>query len=161
MTLLSRFSFMPLQHMRILMIMTAVFFSAAAGASAFAQTANSSAAANSSANDFAFQLIPFGLVFIIMYVFILRPQQRRQKEQAEMHKTLRRGDVVVTTGGLIGKIAKATDELEVEVEIAPSVKVRLLRHMIVERRAKSEPVKPGLAKKPEEASDDKPEKDEG
>ena len=98
-------------------------------------------AAGSSTNDFIIQLAPFGIILIIMYVLILRPQQRRQREMAEMIKNVRRGDVIITTGGIVGKITKATDDNEVEIEIAPNVKVRLLRQMILETRAKSEPVK--------------------
>jgi preprotein translocase subunit YajC len=78
-----------------------------------------------------------------MYFLILRPQQRRQKAHQDMVANVRRGDIVVTAGGLIGKISKVGDESEVEVEIAPNVKVRLLRGMISDVRSKGEPVKEG------------------
>ena len=85
------------------------------------------------------QFAPFVVIFAIMYFLILRPQQQRAKEQREMVQAARRGDVVVTTGGLIGKITKSTDDNEVELEIAPNVRVRLARSGIadvrVERRA--------------------------
>jgi preprotein translocase subunit YajC len=76
-----------------------------------------------------------------MYFLILRPQQRRAKEQKAMVQGARRGDVVVTSGGLIGKITKSTDDTEIELEIAPNVRVRVARSGIAEVRSKGEPVK--------------------
>ena len=87
------------------------------------------------------QLAPFGIILVIMYFLILRPQQKRAKTQQEMVKNVRRGDIVITTGGLIGKVTKSVDDSEVEVEIAPNVRVRLLRAMISDVRSKGEPVK--------------------
>jgi len=81
-----------------------------------------------------------------MYFLILRPQQRRAKEQRDMVQGARRGDVIVTTGGLIGKITKATDDTEVEVEVAPNVRVRVVRSGIGSVRAKGEPVKDAPSK---------------
>ena len=91
--------------------------------------------------DIVMQLAPFGIILVIMYFLILRPQQRRAKQQLELAKNVRRGDTVITTGGIIGKVTKSVDDSEVEVEIAPNVRVRLLRQMISEVRAKGEPVK--------------------
>jgi preprotein translocase subunit YajC len=97
--------------------------------------------------DTLIQFAPFVVMFAIMYFLILRPQQQRAKQQREMVQAARRGDVVVTTGGLIGKISKSTDDNEVELEIAPDVRVRLARSGIAEVRAKGEPVKdPPVAK---------------
>jgi preprotein translocase subunit YajC len=76
-----------------------------------------------------------------MYFLILRPQQQRVKRHQEMVKALRRGDTVVTNGGLVGKVTKVVDDDQVEVEIADSVRVRQMRSMISEVRAKGEPVK--------------------
>lgn len=91
-----------------------------------------------------FQLIPFILIFIIIYFLILRPQQRRVKEHREMVASLRRGDQVVTNGGLMGKITKVVDDAEdIEVEVASGVKVRVMRSMIGEVRGRTEPVKGG------------------
>ncbi len=83
----------------------------------------------------------FGPILIIMYFMVLRPQQKRAKDQAELIKNIRRGDTVVTTGGIIAKVTKATDAAEIEVEIAPNVRVRIARPMVTEVRAKGEPVK--------------------
>lgn len=86
-------------------------------------------------------LLPFVLIFVIMYFLILRPQQKRVKQHQEMVKNLRRGDTVVTSGGLIGKVTKVVDEEKIEVEIGEGVRVQQARQMIAEVRAKGEPVK--------------------
>ena len=87
------------------------------------------------------QLLPFILIFVIMYFLILRPQQKRAKQHQEMVKNVRRGDVLVTSGGLVGKVTKVVDEDQVEIEIADGVRVRQVRSMVADVRAKSEPVK--------------------
>ena len=86
-------------------------------------------------------LLPFILIFVIMYFLILRPQQKRQKQHADMVKNVRRGDTVVTSGGLVGKVTKVIDDEHVEVEVAEDVRVRQLRSMLADVRAKGEPVK--------------------
>jgi preprotein translocase subunit YajC len=91
--------------------------------------------------DIFLQLVPFVLIFVIMWFLIIRPQQRRVKQHQEMVKNVRRGDTVVTTGGIVGKVTKATDDPELEVEIADGVRVKLVRGMISEVRTKGEPVK--------------------
>jgi preprotein translocase subunit YajC len=87
------------------------------------------------------QLLPFVLIFVIMYFLILRPQQKRVKAHAEMVKNVRRGDTVVTSGGLYGKVTKVIDDEQIEVEIGEGVRVRQARSMISDVRAKGEPVK--------------------
>lgn len=91
--------------------------------------------------DTLMQIVPFVLIFVIMYFLMIRPQQKRQKEHQEMIKNVRRGDQIVMTGGLIGKVAKVTDDNEVELEIADNVKVRVSRNAIADVRSKGEPVK--------------------
>src|SRR6267142_1268101 len=86
-------------------------------------------------------LLPFVLIFVIMYFLILRPQQKRVKEHAEMVKNVRRGDTVVTSGGLVGRITKVIDDDTIEVEVAGGVRVRQMRAMVSDVRAKGEPVK--------------------
>ena len=86
-------------------------------------------------------LLPFVLIFVIMYFLILRPQQKRVKTHAEMVKNVRRGDTVVTNGGLIGKVTKVIDNDQIEIEIADDVRIRQMRQMIADVRAKGEPVK--------------------
>ena len=90
-------------------------------------------------------LLPFVLIFIIMYFLILRPQQKRVKLHQEMVKNVRRGDTVITNGGLIGRVTKVIDDNEIEVEIADEVRVRQMRSMIGEVRTKGEPVKDDAA----------------
>jgi len=93
------------------------------------------------ASEILLQVAPFGLIFIIMYFLVLRPQQRKAKEHGDLIKNVRRGDSIVMTGGLIGKITKVIDDAELEIEIAPNVRVRVARAMIADVRSKAEPVK--------------------
>ena len=81
------------------------------------------------------------IIFVIMYVLMIRPQQKKVKQHQELVKNVRRGDTVVTSGGLVGKITKVVDDDQIEVEIADGVRVRQLRQMISDVRAKGEPVK--------------------
>jgi preprotein translocase subunit YajC len=91
--------------------------------------------------DMVLQLLPFVLIFVIMYFLILRPQQKRAKQHQDLVKNLRRGDTVITSGGLIGKVTKLVDDDQVEVEIADGVRVRQMRAMVSDVRAKGEPAK--------------------
>lgn len=99
------------------------------------------AATGAGGSEMLLQIVPFVLVFVIFYFLIIRPQQKKQRDHQELIKNVRRGDTVVTTGGLIGKVTKATDDAELEVEIAEGVRVRIARGMIADVRAKGEPVK--------------------
>jgi len=95
-----------------------------------------------SANDLLSSgVLPLALVFVIMYFLMVRPQQKRAKQHQEMVKNVRRGDVLVTSGGLVGKVTKVVDDDQVEIEIADGVRVRQVRSMVTDVRAKSEPVK--------------------
>ncbi|BAT60359.1 preprotein translocase subunit YajC [Variibacter gotjawalensis] len=91
-------------------------------------------------------LLPFILIFVIMYFLILRPQQRRVKQHQELVKNVRRGDTVITSGGIIGKVTKVIDDDQIEIEIADGVRIRQARGMISDVRAKGEPVKEDSAK---------------
>ncbi len=93
----------------------------------------------SGSGDFFIQIMPFLLIFVIMYFLIIRPQQKRVKDHREMVSSLRRGDTVVTGGGLVGKVTKVDDD-ELQVEIAQGVRVKLLRSTITDVRAKNQPV---------------------
>ncbi|WP_127089395.1 preprotein translocase subunit YajC [Aquabacter cavernae] len=104
---------------------------------AFAQGAS----AAGGGTDMLIQLAPFLLIFVVMYFLILRPQQKKAKAHQEMVNSLRRGDVVITSGGLVGKVARVVDEAEVELQIADNVKVRQLRAHISMVRSKGEPAK--------------------
>ena len=85
--------------------------------------------------------IPIILIFVIMYFLLIRPQQKKIKEHKMMVEGIRRGDQVLTQGGIIGKITKVKDGEEVEVEIASNVKVTMIKSTLVNVMNKSEPAK--------------------
>ena len=91
--------------------------------------------------DMLTSLLPFVLIFVIMYFLILRPQQKRVKQHAELVKNVRRGDTVITNGGLVGKVTKVIDDEQIEVELSEDIRVRQMRQMVTDVRAKGEPVK--------------------
>ena len=99
------------------------------------------AAAGGDTNSMLMSLLPFALIFVIMYFLILRPQQKKVKDHAELVKNIRRGDTVVTTGGLVGKVTKVVDDDQIEFEISDGVRVRQMRQMISGVRAKGEPLR--------------------
>src|SRR5690606_22013011 len=101
-------------------------------------------------------LLPIVLIFVVFWFLLIRPQQKRMKEHKAMIANLRRGDKVVTGGGIIGTITKVLDEGEVEVEIASDVKVRVARATITDVLNKTAPVaaKGGGGKGAADTSDD-------
>jgi preprotein translocase subunit YajC len=98
-----------------------------------------------SMGDLFSQLAPVLVIVGIVYLIVLRPQQRKQREEQNQLRNVRRGDVVVVSG-LIGKISKVVDENEIELEIAPNTRIRALKAGISEVRARGEPVKETPAK---------------
>ncbi len=86
-------------------------------------------------------LVPLVLIFGIMYFLLIRPQQKKLKDHQAMVAALRRGDQVITQGGLIGKVSKVKDDKEVEVELAAGVTVRVVRSTIATVINKTEPTK--------------------
>lgn len=87
-------------------------------------------------------ILPFILIFVIMWFLIIRPQRQQMKRHKEMIANIRRNDTVVTSGGVIGKVTKVLDEAsnEIEVQIAEGVKIRVVRSMVQDVRVKAEPV---------------------
>ncbi|EAU43551.1 MULTISPECIES: preprotein translocase subunit YajC [Salipiger] len=85
------------------------------------------------------QFLPLILIFAIMYFLLIRPQQKKMKEHQKMVAALRRGDQVVTQGGIIGKVAKVKDNNEIDVEIAEGVKVRVVQNTVTQVLSKTEP----------------------
>lgn len=83
--------------------------------------------------------VPLILIFGIMYFLMIRPQQKKLKEHRAMVDALRKGDQIVTAGGLIGKVTKVKDDNEVEVELATGVKVRVVQSTIQTVLSKTEP----------------------
>ncbi len=83
--------------------------------------------------------IPLILIFAIMYFLLIRPQQKKLKDHQAMVESVRRGDQVVTQGGILGKVTKVKDDNEIEVEIASGVKVRVVKSTISQVISKTEP----------------------
>ncbi len=98
---------------------------------AFAQAAGGAAGAFTS-------FVPLILIFAILYFLLIRPQQKKAKDHRAMVAALRKGDQVVTQGGILGKVYKVADG-EVEVEIAEGVRVRVVRSTITQVLSKTEP----------------------
>jgi preprotein translocase subunit YajC len=87
------------------------------------------------------QFLPLILIFAIMYFLLIRPQQKKAKEHQAMIQAVRRGDQVITQGGIIGKVSKVKDDGEVEVEIASGVKIRVVKATLSQVTSKTEPAK--------------------
>ncbi len=85
------------------------------------------------------QFVPLILIFGIMYFLLIRPQQKKMKDHQKMVEGLRRGDQVITQGGLIGKVTKVKDDNEVEVELAEGVRVRIVQSTVASVINKTEP----------------------
>ncbi len=96
------------------------------------------AAPAGSGSNAIIQLLPFIAIIAIMYFLIIRPQQKRAKEHREMIAAIRRGDIVVTAGGIIGKVVKVGDS-ELQLDLGEGIKVRVVRATIAEVRSKTEP----------------------
>lgn len=97
-------------------------------------------------------LLPLVLIFVVFYFLLIRPQQKKVKQHKEMLSAIRRGDKVVTGGGIMGVVTKVNDDYEVTVEITKDIKVRVRRHLIHEVLSKMEPVK--AVDKSKDASND-------
>src|SRR3712207_4378549 len=97
---------------------------------AYAATGGAPAAGG---GGFLFGLAPMLLIFVIFYFLLIRPQQKRMNQHQTMIEAVKRGDTVVTSGGLIGKVTKVEDA-EIEVELAPNVRVRVIKGMLSEVR---------------------------
>jgi preprotein translocase subunit YajC len=104
----------------------------------FITPAYAQAAGGGAGGAFA-SFVPLILIFAIMWFLLIRPQQKKVKQHQAMVAALRRGDEVVTQGGVIGKVTKVKDDGEVEVEIAPNVKVRVVKQTIAQVVSKTEP----------------------
>lgn len=85
-----------------------------------------------------FQLLPFIMILAIMYFLIIRPQQKRLKDHRDLIASIRRGDTVVTAGGLVGKVTKLIGDAELQVELAEGVRVRVIRNTISEVRTRGD-----------------------
>jgi preprotein translocase subunit YajC len=111
---------------------------------AFAQEAGGAAGAGA-----IWTFAPMILIFVVFYLLLIRPQQQKMKQHKEMLAAIRRGDRIVTGGGIVGTVSKVIDDNEVQVEIAEGVRVRVHRGLISAVLAKSQPA--GDVKDPKEA----------
>lgn len=105
----------------------------------FINPAYAQAAGDSGTASLLSSLVPFVLIFVIMWFMLIRPQQKKMKDHRALVEGLRRGDQVITAGGLIGKVTKVKDDGEIEVEISDGVKVRVVRSTVTGVLSKSEP----------------------
>ncbi len=113
---------------------------------AYAQTAAPAAGGA----DMIVQFLPLILIFVVFYFLLIRPQQKKMKEHKSMLEAIRRGDRVVTGGGIIGTVTKVGPEDELQVEIAENVRVRVMRATVNIVLSKSEPAKGAADEKAEE-----------
>lgn len=107
-----------------------------------------------------FQLLPFIMILAIMYFLIIRPQQKRLKDHRDLIASIRRGDTVVTAGGLVGKVTKLIGEAELQVELTEGVRVRVIRNTISEVRTRGD-VRESAARQAIARDDDDDLDDEG
>ncbi|QCO16942.1 preprotein translocase subunit YajC (plasmid) [Azospirillum brasilense] len=118
---------------------------------AYAQTAAPAAGGA----DMIVQFLPLILIFVVFYFLLIRPQQKKMKEHKGMLEAIRRGDRVVTGGGIIGTVTKVGPEDELQVEIAENVRVRVMRSTVNLVLSKSEPAKSADDKAEEKVADRK------
>lgn len=93
--------------------------------------------------DLFINLVPILLMFVIFYFLLFRPQQQKMKQHRAMIEAVKRNDTVIMSSGIIGKVTKTFDNGEVEVEIAPNTRVKVVKTMLADVRTKGEPAKDG------------------
>ncbi len=112
----------------------------------FVTPAFAQAAGTPGMGDFVGMILPLVMIMVVFWFLLIRPQQRKLKEHQELLKKINRGDTIITSGGLIGRVTKVVDDHELQVEVGENVKVRILRSGVSDVRAKGEPVKDELKK---------------
>jgi preprotein translocase subunit YajC len=96
----------------------------------------------SASDPFSSLMIPMLLMLAIFYFLLIRPQSKRAKDHRDRMNSVRRGDTVITSGGMVGRVTKVTDTSdEIEVELADNLKVRIIKSTLMDVRSKGEPVK--------------------
>lgn len=103
-------------------------------------TATPAATGTGGISDILIQFAPILILVVIFWFLIFRPQQKRAKAQQEMLSKISRGDTIVTTGGIVGKVTKAVDGEDLEVEIAQGTRVKIVRGMVTDVRSRANPV---------------------
>ena len=96
-------------------------------------------AAGGGGSDFFVTLMPLVLIFVVFYFLLIRPQQKRMKDHKAMIAAVRRGDTVITGGGIVGKVSKVKDDDTVQVEIADGIRINVIRDTLSSVRSKTEP----------------------
>jgi preprotein translocase subunit YajC len=104
----------------------------------FISPAYAQAAGGGGGSDFLIQLLPLVLIFVVFYFLIIRPQQKKVKEHKAMIDAMKRGDRIVTSGGMIGTVQRVVNDREAVIEISDGVRVRIIRSMVAEIMAKTE-----------------------
>lgn len=105
--------------------------------------------------DFLVSFVPIILLIAIFWFLIFRPQQKRMKAHRAMLDAIKRGDTVVTSGGIVGKVVKVNDGEDLEVEIAQGTRVKVVRSMVSDVRSKTEPVNDNTGSEPKKPSETK------
>jgi preprotein translocase subunit YajC len=100
------------------------------------------------------QFLPFVLIFVAFYFLLIRPQQKRAQDLKRMIESVRRGDTIVTAGGMLGKVTKVFEDGTAQVEIAENVRVRVVKSTIAEVRARGEAAREGAGKSEPAAAND-------
>jgi preprotein translocase subunit YajC len=96
--------------------------------------------AGGTGGDLFAMIVPLILIMAVFWFLLIRPQQKKAKEHQELVQSIRRGDVVTTAGGMIGKVARVVDDNEILLEVADNVRMRFQKQAIAEVRARGEPV---------------------
>lgn len=109
--------------------------------SAFAQTPDATAVPSGSPSSIGMSFVPLLLIFGVFYILLIRPQQKKLDDQSKMIKALKRGDRIITAGGVYGKITKLEGDDNLIVEIADGIQIKVLRSTVSALAAKTEPAK--------------------
>jgi preprotein translocase subunit YajC len=120
----------------------------------FVTPAYAQAAGGGPAGFDLFSLLPLILIFVVFWFLLIRPQQKKMKQHREMITAIRRGDRVLTGGGIIGTVSKVLNDTELQVEIAEGVRVKVLRSTVSEVLAKTEPAKGRSAEEDEDEAEE-------
>ncbi len=104
--------------------------------------------------DFLIQIAPLILIFVIFWFFLIRPQQQKAKQHRELVANLRRGDQVLTGGGIVGRVAKLVDDAYIQVEIAENVRVKIARSSVSDVLTKGEPVRASAKARDDDKDED-------
>ena len=107
----------------------------------FISPAYAQAAGGTPGGDIISMILPLVMIMGVFWFLLIRPQQKRLKDHQELVKNVRRGDTVVTSGGMVAKVTKVIDDDQIEIEIADGIRARQMRSMVSDVRAKGEPVK--------------------